>query len=62
MDKTAIKITALLVQKNNMDASRDSALNMGVGSNAEHQWLLDAVELLLRAEFDRRPQVSNRTY
>ena len=56
MDKPAAAalITALLVQKQNMDALGPATLNMGVGSNAERQWLLDAVALLLQLELNRR--------
>jgi hypothetical protein len=52
--RTAAQITALLVAKNNMDAGRPATLNMGVGSNAERQWLLDALAVLLQAELERR--------
>lgn len=54
MDKAALQIVALLVQKQEMDASRDTTLNMSIGSNAEHQWVLDAIAFLLQAELDRR--------
>jgi hypothetical protein len=37
-----------------MDAIKVKTLNMSAGSNAERAWLLDAVELLLRIELERK--------
>lgn len=53
MFNRAQQITALLERKRRFDADKVEALSQGVGSIAERQWKLDALELLLQAELER---------